>query len=130
MAPGPSFSAANAGMIVLKPSSRVGIEEFDAQFATNTRGVFFGVQKVAPLLRSGGSIILTSSIASDKVLDGHAVYAGSKAAIEAFARSWALEFKERGIRVNVLSPGANRHADPRQAGHHRRGKTLVRGETG
>jgi NAD(P)-dependent dehydrogenase (short-subunit alcohol dehydrogenase family) len=96
---------ANAGMIVITPSSRVGVEEFDAQFATNARGVFFGVQKVAPLLRNGGSIILTSSIASDKVLEGHAVYAGSKAAIEAFARSWALEFKERGIRVNVLSPG-------------------------
>ena len=59
---------ANAGMIVLTPSSRVGVEEFDAQFATNARGVFFGVQKVAPLLRNGGSIILTSSIASDKVL--------------------------------------------------------------
>jgi NAD(P)-dependent dehydrogenase (short-subunit alcohol dehydrogenase family) len=96
---------ANAGMIVITPSSRVGVEEFDAQFATNARGVFFGVQKVVPLLRNGGSIILTSSIASDKVLEGHAVYAGSKAAIEAFARSWALEFKERGIRVNVLSPG-------------------------
>ena len=96
---------ANAGMIVLTPTSRVGVEEFEAQFATNARGVFFGVQKVAPLLRNGGSIILTSSIASDKVLEGHAVYAGSKAAIEAFARSWALEFKERGIRVNVLSPG-------------------------
>lgn len=96
---------ANAGMIVATPSSQVGVDEFDAQFATNTRGVFFGVQKIAPLLRHGGSIILTSSIASGKVLKGHAVYAGSKAAIEAFARSWALEFKERGIRVNVLSPG-------------------------
>ncbi|MDH2384498.1 glucose 1-dehydrogenase [Bradyrhizobium sp. CER78] len=96
---------ANAGVIVIRPSSEVGIDEFDAQFAINVRGVFFGVQKVAPLLRHGGSIILTSSIASSKVLDGHAVYAGSKAAIEAFARSWALEFKHRGIRVNVLSPG-------------------------
>jgi NAD(P)-dependent dehydrogenase (short-subunit alcohol dehydrogenase family) len=96
---------ANAGMIVLTPSSQVSVEEFDAQFATNARGVFFGVQKVAPLLRNGGSIILTSSIASDKVLEGHAVYAGTKAAIQAFARSWALEFKGRGIRVNVLSPG-------------------------
>lgn len=96
---------ANAGMIVITPSSQVGVEEFDAQFASNTRGLFFGVQKVAPLLRNGGSIILTSSIATDKVLDGHAVYAGSKAAIEAFARNWALEFKDRGIRVNVLSPG-------------------------
>jgi len=96
---------ANAGIIVLTPSSQVSVEEFDAQFATNARGVFFGVQKVAPLLRNGGSIILTSSIASDKVLEGHAVYAGTKAAIQAFARSWALEFKGRGIRVNVLSPG-------------------------
>jgi NAD(P)-dependent dehydrogenase (short-subunit alcohol dehydrogenase family) len=96
---------ANAGVIVMRPSSQVGVDEFDAQFATNARGVFFGVQKIAPLLRHGGSIILTSSIASAKVLEGHAVYAGSKAAIEAFARSWALEFKERGIRVNVLSPG-------------------------
>jgi NAD(P)-dependent dehydrogenase (short-subunit alcohol dehydrogenase family) len=49
--------------------------------------------------------LLTSSIASRKVLDGHAVYAGSKAAIEAFARNWTLEFKDRRIRVNVLSPG-------------------------
>ncbi len=96
---------ANAGVIVTTHSSQVGADEFDAQFATNARGVFFGVQKIAPLLRDGGSIILTSSIASNKVLEGHAVYAGSKAAIEAFARSWALEFKERGIRVNVLSPG-------------------------
>lgn len=96
---------ANAGVIVIKPASEVGVDEFDAQFATNARGVFFGVQKIVPLLHDGGSIILTSSIASNKVLEGHAVYAGSKAAIEAFARSWALEFKERGIRVNVLSPG-------------------------
>jgi NAD(P)-dependent dehydrogenase (short-subunit alcohol dehydrogenase family) len=96
---------ANAGTIVVQTSSEVGVDEFDAQFGTNARGVFFGVQKIAPLLRYGGSIILTSSIASAKVLEGHAVYAGSKAAIEAFARSWALEFKERGIRVNVISPG-------------------------
>jgi len=39
------------------------------------------------------------------VLDGHAVYAGSKAAVGAFARSWALELSHRGIRVNLLSPG-------------------------
>jgi NAD(P)-dependent dehydrogenase (short-subunit alcohol dehydrogenase family) len=96
---------ANAGMNVITPSEKVSVEEFDIQFATNTRGVFFGVQKALPLIRDGGSIILTSSIASRKVLPGHAVYAGTKAAIEAFARSWALELKERRIRVNVLSPG-------------------------
>jgi NAD(P)-dependent dehydrogenase (short-subunit alcohol dehydrogenase family) len=67
--------------------------------------VFIGVQKIAPILRDQGAIVITGSLASEKVLDGHAVYAGSKAAIGAFARSWALELKDRGIRVNVLSPG-------------------------
>jgi NAD(P)-dependent dehydrogenase (short-subunit alcohol dehydrogenase family) len=96
---------ANAGTNTITPTGAVSVEEFDTQFATNTRGVFFGVQKILPFIRGGGSIILTSSIASEKVLEGHAVYGGSKAAIEAFARSWALELKDRRIRVNVLSPG-------------------------
>lgn len=96
---------ANAGINTIRHSGEVSEAEYDMQFAVNARGVFFGVQKIAPLLRDGGAIVLTGSLASDKVLDGHAVYAGSKAALGAFARSWALEFKERGIRVNVLSPG-------------------------
>lgn len=96
---------ANAGGIRIQPSLAVTPSDYDGQFLANARGTFFGVQKIAPVLRDGGAILLTSSIASRKVLDGHAVYAGSKAAIEAFARNWALEFKDRRIRVNVLSPG-------------------------
>jgi NAD(P)-dependent dehydrogenase (short-subunit alcohol dehydrogenase family) len=96
---------ANAGINTIRHSAEVPEAEYDAQFAVNTRGVFIGVQKIAPVLRDGGVILITGSLASEKVLDGHAVYAGSKAAIGAFARSWALEFKGRGIRVNVLSPG-------------------------
>ena len=96
---------ANAGINTIRNSAEVSEGEFDAQFTTIARGVFFGVQKMLSVMRDGGAIILTSSIASDKVLDGHAVYAGTKAAIEAFARSWAIELSPRGIRVNVLSPG-------------------------
>lgn len=96
---------ANAGINTIRHAALVSEAEYDAQFATNARGTFFGVQKMVTIMRDGGSIILTGSIASRKVLDGHAVYAGTKAAIGAFARSWALELKERGIRVNVLSPG-------------------------
>lgn len=96
---------ANAGMNNIEPSAAVSVASYDSQFGTNTRAVFFGVTKALPLMRDGGSIILTGSIASAKVLENHAVYAGSKAAIEAFARAWALEFKARRIRVNVLSPG-------------------------
>jgi NAD(P)-dependent dehydrogenase (short-subunit alcohol dehydrogenase family) len=92
-------------MNTIRNSAEVSEIEYDAQFALNTRGVFFGVQRIAPILRDGGAILLTGSLASEKALEGHAVYAGSKAAIGAFARSWALEFRSRGIRVNVLSPG-------------------------
>lgn len=96
---------ANAGVITLQPSAQVSPDDYDAQFNINTRGVFFGVQSITPLLHDGASVILTSSLAATKVLQNHAVYAGSKAAIAAFARSWALELRARRIRVNVLSPG-------------------------
>ncbi len=96
---------ANAGVITIAHSAGVTAAEYDAQFNVNTRGVFFGVQSIVPVMRDGGSIILTSSLAATKVLEGHAVYAGTKAAIGAFARNWALELRERRVRVNVLSPG-------------------------
>jgi len=96
---------ANAGINTIRHSAAVDEAEYDQQFAVNTRGVFFGVQAIIPIMRDGGSIILTGSLASERTLDGHAVYAGTKAAIGAFARSWAVELKERRIRVNLLSPG-------------------------
>ncbi|MGF6178635.1 SDR family oxidoreductase [Ensifer sp. 4252] len=96
---------ANAGVIDLSSSATVTEEEYDRHFAINTRAAFFGVQTIAPLIREGGNIIVTSSLAATKVLPQHTVYAGSKAALAAFARNWAIEFKERKIRVNILSPG-------------------------
>jgi NAD(P)-dependent dehydrogenase (short-subunit alcohol dehydrogenase family) len=38
-------------------------------------------------------------------IPGHTAYAASKAALRSYARTWAAEFKDRGIRVNLLSPG-------------------------
>lgn len=107
---------ANAGVNTIEPSDQVSTASYDAQFATNARGVFFGVQKIAPLMRDGGSIIITGSIASDKVLDGHAVYAGSKAAINAFARSWAIEFKTLQDPGQRPEPRPRRHRHPGEAG--------------
>jgi len=96
---------ANAGVINLAPTVQVTPEDFDHQFGVNARGLFFGVQALLPVMAEGGSIVVVSSLAATRVLENHAVYAGSKAAAAAFARSWALELKERRIRVNVLSPG-------------------------
>lgn len=96
---------ANAEVNTIRPSSQVTEAQYDAQFNVNTKAVFFGIQKMTPIMCAGGAIIITGSIVSDKDMAGHAMHAGSKAAIFAFARSWAIELKSRGIRVNVLSPG-------------------------
>ncbi len=81
-------------------------EQFDKTFGLNTRGTLFTVQKALPLFSDGGSIILNGSVAHLKGIPAFSVYAGSKAALRAFARSWVTDLKDRNIRVNVLSPGA------------------------
>jgi NAD(P)-dependent dehydrogenase (short-subunit alcohol dehydrogenase family) len=80
-------------------------EHFDAGFGLIVRGTLFTVQKALPLLKDGGSIIMTGSVASVKGFPGFGVYAASKAALRSFARTWLNELKGRNIRVNVLSPG-------------------------
>lgn len=87
------------------PIGSVTEASFDHTFDVNVRGTLFTVQKALPLMRDGGSIIMTGSIASVKGFPGMSVYNASKAAIRSFARTWTLDLKARRIRVNVLSPG-------------------------
>lgn len=96
---------ANAGIILLSDFPGSTEWDFDRQFNINVKGTFFTVQKALPLMSQGGSIILTSSVAHHKGLDGHNIYAATKAALRSFARSWTTDLKDRGIRVNCLSPG-------------------------
>jgi NAD(P)-dependent dehydrogenase (short-subunit alcohol dehydrogenase family) len=87
------------------PLGSITEENFDRTFDLNVRGTVFTVQKALPLMRDGGSIIMTGSIASIKGLEGFSVYNASKAAIRSFARTWTVDLKKRKIRVNVISPG-------------------------
>ena len=80
--------------------------DFDDTFRTNVKGTLFTVQKALPLLRAGSSVILTGSTAAVTGTPGFSVYSASKAAIHAFAHNWILDLKGRGIRVNVIAPGA------------------------
>jgi NAD(P)-dependent dehydrogenase (short-subunit alcohol dehydrogenase family) len=97
---------ANAGFVEHQTIDGVTPEHYDKTFNINVRGVLFTVQKALPLMRKGGSIILTSSIVSVKGLRAHGAYGAAKAAVRSFARTWTTELKDRGIRVNTLSPGA------------------------
>jgi NAD(P)-dependent dehydrogenase (short-subunit alcohol dehydrogenase family) len=78
---------------------------FDKTFNLNARGPVFLVQKLLPLMTGGGSIVLVSSGMHVMGIPGHTTYAATKAALRSYARTWAAEFKARGIRVNTLSPG-------------------------
>ncbi|HEX5407003.1 MAG TPA: SDR family oxidoreductase [Pseudonocardiaceae bacterium] len=80
-------------------------EHFDAAFGLNARGTLFTVQKALPLFNDGGSIFMTGSNASVKGYPERSVYAASKAVLQAYARVWLSELKDRRIRVNVLMPG-------------------------
>ncbi len=96
---------ANAGTGELVPLGEITPEHYDRTFDVNVKGLVFTVQKALPLMRAGGSIILTGSSTSVMGTPRFSVYSATKAAIRNFARSWALDLRGTGIRINVLSPG-------------------------
>jgi hypothetical protein len=95
----------NAGGGSMLPLGSITEEQYDDTFGRNVKGVLFTVQKALPLLVDGASVILTGSNASIKGTPAFSVYSASKAAVRNFARSWTLDLKTRGVRVNVISPG-------------------------
>jgi NAD(P)-dependent dehydrogenase (short-subunit alcohol dehydrogenase family) len=96
---------ANAGAGSLLPLGEITAEHIDEIFDTNVKGLIFTVQKALPLMGRGGSIILTGSSAGATGAPAFSAYSASKAAVRNLARTWALDLKGTGIRVNVLSPG-------------------------
>jgi NAD(P)-dependent dehydrogenase (short-subunit alcohol dehydrogenase family) len=96
---------ANAGVAKFIPFESVSEAFFDLTFNVNTKGLFFTIQKALPLLTKGASVILTTSSVVERGMPGASVYAASKAAVRSLARSMSAELAERGVRVNVLSPG-------------------------
>ena len=96
---------ANAGGGQIAPLGQITEDHFDSIFATNVRGLVFTVQKALPLMSRGAAIVLNASTTSIKGTPGFSIYSASKAAVRNLARSWMLDLKEAGIRVNVLSPG-------------------------
>jgi NAD(P)-dependent dehydrogenase (short-subunit alcohol dehydrogenase family) len=97
---------ANAGLGALESLGQLSVSSFDLIFGVNVKGTIFTVQKGLPLMRDGGSIILTGSTTASMGTPAFSIYSASKAAIRNLARSWTLDLKGTGIRVNVLSPGA------------------------
>jgi NAD(P)-dependent dehydrogenase (short-subunit alcohol dehydrogenase family) len=96
---------ANAGGVMPAPLGSLTNEHIDYHFNTHVKGVIWTVQKALPLMRPGGSIILSASIVASKGWANWSLYSASKAAVRSLARTWSSDLRGRGIRVNAISPG-------------------------
>jgi NAD(P)-dependent dehydrogenase (short-subunit alcohol dehydrogenase family) len=95
----------NAGVGGFAPVTEVTEDFWDGIHSVNLRGAFFAIQHALPLLRDGGSIVITGSIGAITAVPGNVVYAAAKAGLRAMARIIGKELLPRRIRVNMVSPG-------------------------
>lgn len=95
----------NAGVTASAPFESTTEEMYDALFDVNAKGPYFTVQALAPLLREGSGVVLTTSVVNVLGLDALSVYSASKAALRSMTRTLARELLPRKVRVNAVSPG-------------------------
>lgn len=96
---------ANAGTAEFAPLGRITEDHYYRLFDTNVKGLIFTVQKALPLFQGAGSVILNASTVASTGNPAFSIYSATKGAVRNIARSWILDLKGTGIRVNVLSPG-------------------------
>ncbi|CAI4215232.1 unnamed protein product [Parascedosporium putredinis] len=100
------FVVSNSGTEVWSSELDVTQELFDRIFNLNCRGQFFVAQQGLKYCSRGGRIILTSSIAASMTgIHNHALYAGSKSAVEGFTRAFSVDCGEKQVTVNAIAPG-------------------------
>lgn len=100
------FLVNNAGIGGYAAINEVTEEMFDELFNIHFKGVYFLTQKMLPLMNQGGGIVNISSGLARFSMPGSSAYASMKGAVEVFTRYLARELGSRGIRANVVAPGA------------------------
>jgi NAD(P)-dependent dehydrogenase (short-subunit alcohol dehydrogenase family) len=96
----------NAGRHSSQSVAGLTAAEFDITFSTNVLGAAFALREYAVALPAGGAVVLIGSTATKSVQSSEFIYRSSKFALRALTESAALEFADRGIRVNMVTPGA------------------------
>lgn len=100
------FLVNNAGIGGMAPISETSEGLFDELMNVHFKGVYFLTQKMLTLLNDGGGIVNVSSGLSRISVPGSSAYASMKGAVEVFTKYLAKELGSRGIRANVIAPGA------------------------
>jgi NAD(P)-dependent dehydrogenase (short-subunit alcohol dehydrogenase family) len=96
---------ANAGISVAATIEETTVADFDSLFAVNVRAPYFLVQQLLPILGSGSSVVLLSSLAAHASVGTLSAYAATKGAIDTLVKHFAFALGERGVRVNAIAPG-------------------------
>ncbi len=98
----------NAGIGYFAPVQTLTVEQFDAMWSLNVRGVFLVTREVLPEMaaRASGDIVNVASLAGRNAFIGGAGYASTKWALIGFARCLMLEVREKNIRVVTICPGS------------------------
>lgn len=97
----------NAGLVKTVPVRFIKREVMDEMFNVNIQGSILLIQHLIKLkkIKNGASICFISSIASQKVTLGNAIYSATKGAVNSFTKALALELSSKQIRVNAILPG-------------------------
>jgi len=96
---------ANAGVSKSAAIADITVEDFDRLFAVNVRAPFFLVQQLLPILGTGSSVILVSSLAAHAAVGALSAYAATKGAVDTLVKHFASVLGASGIRVNAVAPG-------------------------
>ncbi|WP_338768101.1 SDR family oxidoreductase [Massilia sp. METH4] len=114
----------NAGFGAMTPFESTPIETARALFETNTLGTMALTQAVLPQFRErkAGVIVNVTSIVTERPFPLLSVYTASKAAVNAFSASLALELAQFDVRVHVVQPG---RAPSTQFGDNARARTTA-----
>ena len=106
---------ANAGGGVHAALGEITEAQIDQMFSTNVKGVVLTIQGALPLLKAGSSVVIIGSSASINPGATMSIYGATKAAVRNMVRSWIVELKGSGIRINILSPGPTNTPSLREA---------------
>jgi len=95
----------NAGAVGFASLADAGGDLFDQMVRVNLRSVWLGFKHFGPRIRSGGTILVNTSVMNEMGMAGGGLYAAAKAAARSLVRTGAQELAPRGVRVNAVSPG-------------------------
>ncbi|RLL63949.1 SDR family NAD(P)-dependent oxidoreductase [Paenirhodobacter hankyongi] len=96
----------NAGVGINAPFAETSEAQLDQMLATHLKPAFLLTQALLGLLGDGSAVVHVSTGLARFALPGYAAYAAAKGGIEVLTRYQAKELGARGIRVNVVAPGA------------------------